>query len=160
MIISVYSFKFRPALPSLLGLHITDVGKISLPLSDDNKEAIKAKAQLIDDDKYNNIFQIEPDKVTIKNPAYDIALQKLVKHVAYKLGVNPSNISANLEMLLYMEKTSRIDWSVDDWTNEENDGEGGDIFGTLLVQLPSSFTGGGFSFIRQGEEDGSSCWRR
>jgi len=53
-------------------------------------------------------------------------------------------------MLLIMEKTSRIDW-----TNEENDGEGGDIFGTLLVQLPSSFTGGGFSFIRQGEEDGS-----
>jgi len=73
-----------PALPSLLGLHIDGVGKLSLPLSNDNKEAIKAKAQLIDVDKYNNIFQIEPDKVTIKNPAYDVALQKLVKHVAYK----------------------------------------------------------------------------
>jgi len=140
-----------PALPSLLGLHIDGVGKLSLPLSDDNNKAIKEKAQLIEDDKYNNIFQIQSDDVTIKNPAYDVALQKLVKHVAYKLGVNPSNISANLEMLLHMEEGSCIDW-----TNEERDDEeGGDVFGTLLVQLPSSFTGGGFSIIREGEEDGS-----
>lgn len=56
----------------------------------------------------------------------------MVETVAYKLGVSPSYLSAELDKLLYVEKGGHIERGSD---NE-------DVLGSLFIQLPSKFKGG------------------
>jgi len=56
----------------------------------------------------------------------------LVETVAYKLGVLPSYLSAELDKLVYVEKGGHIERGSD---NE-------DVLGSLFIQLPSKFKGG------------------
>ena len=75
-------------------------------------------------------------KVHVHNhQAWEVARDKLVKTIAYKLGLGPDYLSVELEMLLLMEKGSRINHCLID--------NGGVKFvGMLFIQLPSVFTGG------------------
>ena len=62
-----------------------------------------------------------------------------MKTCAYKLGVDPKHLSAELDMLLLMEKGSKIDQCSNDYSNADEENK---VLGTLLVQLPSALTGG------------------
>ena len=66
--------------------------------------------------------------------------------VAYKLGVDPTKLSAELHSLLYMEKGSHVERC-------KNSDEGGNVLGTLFIQLPSVFTGGKISIFNAGETE-------
>jgi len=83
-----------------LGLHISGIGEISLPISSRQGKAIKSTCWQIKNDSYNKIFQVEPEDITIQNPKWETALDSLVETVAYKLGVSPMDLSAELDMLL------------------------------------------------------------
>jgi len=83
-----------------LGLHISGIGEISLPISSRQGKAIKSNSWEIKNDSYNKIFQVEPEDITIQNPKWEAALNSLVKTVAYKLGVSPMDLSVELDMLL------------------------------------------------------------
>jgi hypothetical protein len=85
------------SLPKELGLHIDGIGEISLPISGNNSETIKSNSWELDDEK---TYQIESDKVQIQNPEWETELDNLVRTVAYKLGVNPTDLSADLDVLL------------------------------------------------------------
>jgi hypothetical protein len=87
---------------------------------------------------------VESADVTIKNPDWTPSLKKFLSILATKLGVNPSYLSAKLDSLLFMERGSEIHWC----SNVEEEQS---LVGTLLVQLPSAFTGGLFR-IYDGEE--------
>eukprot|EP00956_Cyclotella_meneghiniana_P015502 scaffold23809_cov62-Cyclotella_meneghiniana.AAC.8 len=98
----------------------------------------------INDDVFTKVWQIESQDLKIKNPDWGPSLTKLLSVVASKLGVPPPCLSANLDSMLYMERGSSIDWC----SNIEEEAH---KVGTLLVQLPSSFTGGSFR-VYDGEE--------
>ena len=119
-----------PALPPIVGLRVSGVGNVPLPISDEHAEKIKSKAI-----KSKTVYTIDAaDNITIQHPQWDNSVEKLVATVAYKLGLDPGLLTTELEELIYMEKGSCV--------KRKNDvGDHDTIVGTLLIQLPSKFTG-------------------
>jgi len=137
--------KTIPALPPMSGLFIHDIGRVSLPITPSQAKTLKANSWKTNDDVFTNIYQVEERSIDIQNPLWDSSLSKLIKTVAFKLGIRPDDLSAKLDMLLYMEKGSSIDWCSD---VEEDD----NIIGSMLIQLPSIFSGGKISVFDGDEE--------
>jgi len=137
-----------PALPTTLGLRVNGVGDLPLPLPDYHAKTLKSNKNTtkIDNGSYHKTYSINSKLIRIKNPTWTASFEKLVKTVAYKLGVNPSKLSAELHSLLYMEKGSRVDRC-------KTTDEGTNVLGTLFVQLPSVFTGGEVHIYNDGEGD-------
>ena len=137
-----------PALPTTLGLRVNGVGDLPLPLPDYQAKTLKSNKNTtkIDNGTYHKTYSINSKLIRIKNPTWTASLERLVKTVAYKLGVNPSKLSAELHSLLYMEKGSRVNRC-------KNADEGTNVLGTLFVQLPSVFTGGEVNIYNDGEGD-------
>jgi hypothetical protein len=140
------------ALPIICGLSIKGVGKISLPISDHDVFSLKdpTVSYKTNDDVFTNVYQIEAQDLAIQNPAWTASLQKLLVPIASKMGIPPSLLSAQLDSLYLFEKGSFIDWCS---SIEERP-----VIGTLLIQLPSEFSGG---LIRvydgeEGEEEDES----
>jgi hypothetical protein len=104
------------------------------------------------DDVFTNIYQIESRDIKIKNPAWPSSLRLFLNPLASRLGLKPSDLSAELDSLLFMERGSNIEWcsNIDDQKK---------MVGTLLIQLPSKFSGGLFRVCSDeegGEESMSS----
>eukprot|EP00984_Skeletonema_dohrnii_P030579 scaffold22177_cov90-Skeletonema_dohrnii-CCMP3373.AAC.1 len=137
--------KTIPALTPTPGLFIHDIGRVSLPITPSQANTLKANSWKTNDDVFTNIYQVEEHSIDIQNPLWDSSISKLIKTVAFKLGIHPDDLSAKLDMLLYMEKGSSIDWCSD---VEEDD----NIVGSMLIQLPSVFTGGKISVFDGDEE--------
>ena len=96
--------------------------------------------------KFGSVYEIGADKIKIQNPKFDESLGDLLETVAFKLGVNPNYLSASPEKLIYMEQGACISRTRDD--------EGDDsIFGSLIIQLPSKFTGGELTIYNSLEEE-------
>jgi hypothetical protein len=136
-----------PALPTTLGLRIDRVGDLPLPLSDFHARVLKSNrnSREIKEDSYHRVHSVASKRIHIHNPAWEKARNELVRTVAFKLGVLPDHLSAELDMLLFMEKDSRIDrCSIAN--------KGVTFLGTLFVQLPSVFTGGQVSVFDGGKD--------
>ncbi len=136
-----------PALPTTLGLRIDRVGDLPLPLSDFHARVLKSNrnSREIEEDSYHRVHSVASKRIHIHNPAWEKARIQLVRMVAHKLGLSPDCLSAELDMLLFMEKGSRIDRC-------SIVSKGGTFLGTLFVQLPSVFTGGKVSVFVGGED--------
>ena len=142
---------FRSALPFTPGLSIEGVGKISLPIIESQAKLLKSNSWHANDSSFHSVYQLDPNDVLIHNPQWETSLNKLLKVIASKIGVRPADISAQLDMLMYLEKGSSIDWC----SNVEEDDQ---VIGSLLIQLPSIFTGGKvvvFSGNEDNEDDES-----
>ena len=137
-----------PALPSILGLRVNGVGDLPLPLSDWHAKTLKSNRNTvkINNGSYRKTYTVDSARVRIKNPTWKASLEKLVQTVAYKLGVDPTKLTAELHSLMYMEKGSHVERC-------KNSDEGQNVLGTLFVQLPSVFTGGRISIYNVGNED-------
>ena len=83
-----------------IGLQIKGIGEISLPISSRQGKVIKSTCWEVKNDSYKKVFQVEPEDITIQNRKWETALDSLVESVAYKLGVSPMDLSAELDMLL------------------------------------------------------------
>ena len=83
-------------------------------------------------------FQLEPNEFEISNEDWNRNLSKLVKRVAKQLGCK-RKITANLHKLVLYKKGALFKKHMDK-KNEK------DMFGTLIIQLPSIFTGGELVF--------------
>ena len=142
------------ALPTTLGLSIDGIGdQIPLPITDVHANAIKSNriSQVVQDNSYHRVYSVAPASIHIRNPAWKVApCSKLLEKVAFNLGVNPNTLTAEVKMLLYMEKGSCIDRHSNALLQQNNDTT---VLGTLFVQLPSVFTGGKFSIFAGGGED-------
>lgn len=143
-----------PALPSTLGLRIDRVGDLPLPLSDFHAKLIKSNrnSREIEEKTHHGVHSVPSKRIHIHNPAWKVALEQMVRTVAYKLGVAPKFLSAELKMLLLMEKGSRIDRC-------SIDSGGATVMGTLFIQLPSVFTGGKVGVFVPGGEDSDGIAR-
>ncbi len=138
-----------PALPPIIGLRVSGVGNIPLPISDDHAERIKSGItnEKNGGEKMNSLYEIGADKIKIDNPQWDESIGELLETVGYKLGVNPSHLSARPEKLMYMEQGGCINRRRDD---DEDD----NVLGSLIIQLPSKFTGGELTVYNSAVEDG------
>ena len=137
-----------PALPTTLGLRVTGVGDLALPLSDWHAKTLKSNINTVEinNGSYHKAYTVDSKRVRIKNPVWKSSLEKLVQTVAYKLGVDPTKLTAELQSLLYMEKGSYVERC-------KTTDEGGNVLGTLFVQLPSVFTGGKIRIFNAGEHE-------
>mmetsp|Transcript_34118 Transcript_34118/g.76801 ORF Transcript_34118/g.76801 Transcript_34118/m.76801 type:complete len:877 (+) Transcript_34118:233-2863(+) len=139
-----------PALPSQAGLCITSIGDVPLPLLPQQEKRIKSSkvSQLLNDECWQNTWSIDASKLTSKNPSWEVSVGNLAKSVAYKFVIRPNDLRADMNMLLYMEAGSRVDWCIDDEDSDE-------FVGVMYIQLPSAFTGGEANiFFGQNEDEG------
>ena len=138
-------------LPVMPGLIVKGAGKISLPVGKEQAELLSKVArqapfgkgmETVVDMSVRNTLEIEPSQVSLENPSWDDALNKLVQHAAESLGVQHQLVNAHLYKLLLYGPGGFFKKHRD---TEKADG----MFASLVVQLPSSFTGRSFR-VRHG----------
>ena len=91
-------------------------------------------------------WHLDPHKFRITNPKWDSSIEELVRKVKAKLGIlNEKKIDLSLSKMILHEEGGLFDFCTD---IDKEDG----IVANLLVQLPSSFTGGNFTLSHSGKE--------
>ena len=148
----------------LPGLKIQGIGDISLPLSHAQADLIVAVgtqapygkgSETIVDKAVRNTIQVNPSLVTF-SPRWTSMLDELARKACEGLGIHQGNFRAELYKLLLYQKGGHFKPHQD---TEKSIG----MFGTLVVQFPSSFTGGSSVVrhnrmqrtFRMGADDGS-----
>lgn len=138
---------------------VDGIGRISFPLMDMAVEPLKSLATIapfgrgdktLYDESVRKAWQIDGSKVDVGGEGWDELLQKgLVRKACRELGISYErgeslNIKANLYKLLLYEAGGHFTPHRD---TEKEDG----MFGTLIINLPSLFTGGSFTVNHGGE---------
>ena len=136
------------------GLVVDGIGPIGLPLSKTQAKELANRceqapfgrgAQTIVDTSIRNTFQLAPDSFQITNPAWKNDLATITKSVCQDLGVQYNlKVEAQLYKLLLYEEGSFFAPHRD---SEKEEG----MFGTLVIVLPSQFTGGELVVKHKGE---------
>ena len=139
----------RLPLPDMV---IDGVGDKSLPLLPFQAEAIKAVGSqapygmgsvTVVDRTVRDSTQVDASQVRFLNPDWQSKVEALTRRVCDELGINGNYVRAELYKVLLYEKGGHFKPHTD---TEKADG----MFGTLVVQFPSRFTGGRFVARHQG----------
>lgn len=126
------------------GIKITNYGPLSLPVTeatigDLRKHFHQAPYGLgeatIIDKNVRDSYQLDPEKFEISNARFHLGVQKLVQQVKLELGCSNNNVTSKLYKLLLYEPGGHFKPHRD---TEKHPG----MFATLIIQLPSIFTGG------------------
>jgi 2OG-Fe(II) oxygenase superfamily len=141
--------------PSTLpSITIEGVGTLGFPLMSSCLEPLKAVAtkapygkgpETIIDEQVRRAWQIEPSQVSFGgDSAWPEYLAAVVRHACRELGISDdrfqkTGVHANLYKMLVYETGGHFTPHRD---TEKEEG----MFGTLIIQLPSPFTGGAISF--------------
>lgn len=136
------------------GLHVKDVGYISLPVQDEQAQKIIEVAkkapyglgsETLIDETVRKTWQLEPYQISIKNENFLIGVENVVTAVKKHLGCDNKAVRANLYKLLFYEKGGHFKPHRD--TQKENG-----MFATMIIQLPSQFEGGKLTIRHAGKE--------
>ena len=100
-------------------------------------------SETIVDRTVRDSIQVDGSKVRFLNPAWRTEIRRLVHKICEFLGINGENVRAELYKVLLYEAGGHFKPHTD---TEKADG----MFGTLVVQFPSRFTGGSFVVRHQG----------
>jgi hypothetical protein len=128
----------------LPGLKVEGLGEIAFPVNELQAKALIQPAhkapfgkgnQTIYDDKVRSAWEIDADKLSFGNPAWTKFLNKAISNIKTDLGLEDYTIAAHLYKLLIYEKG---DFFLPHKDTEKEKG----MFGTLIVGLPSQYTGG------------------
>jgi predicted 2-oxoglutarate/Fe(II)-dependent dioxygenase YbiX len=138
------------------GLTVDGVGTISLPLSEAQAKELVSRfeqapfgrgTETLVDKTVRNTFQLPPEHFKIMNPDWAKEVNNLVSTVRHDLGVQAHlKVEAQLYKLLLYESGSFFAMHRD---SEKVDG----MFGTMVIVLPSAFTGGELVVKHQGETE-------
>ena len=117
-------------LPVIPGVHVTDFGHVSSPLYE------SAAADLMEhaSNESSDVYEIKASSIQIKNPAWTTCFDSFVNKVGQDLGLC-GKIEAKLSKLLVFKTGSHMAKQKNTPGNNKNK------FGTLLVQMPSIFSG-------------------
>ena len=136
------------------GIEVDGIGAIGLPLSESQAKLLATRceqapfgrgSETIVDTNVRRTFQLAPDHFKITNPTWSGQISNLVSGVCRDLGVQSHlKVDAQLYKLLLYEKDSFFAMHRD---SEKVDG----MFGTLVVVLPTAFTGGELIVKHQGK---------
>jgi hypothetical protein len=142
-------------------LSVEGVGTIPLPLIDYVSEQLKSVARKAPfgvgsethlDDNVRNCWEIDASKVSVnKSTESQDYFAKVVQDCCYQLGISKESfeerkIRANFYKMLLYEKDGHF---LSHRDSEKEDG----MFGTLILQLPSSFSGGDVWVKHDGREE-------
>ena len=126
-------------------IHVNGFGLLPFPLIKTTVDSIKPLCkqspygmgeETLVDITVRNSFQLDPSQFEIKNELFSAQLNKLIqKKIRSDLGLEGANIYGKIYKLLIYETGGKFDEHKD--TEKEDN-----MFGTLIVQLPSVFTGG------------------
>ncbi len=134
------------ALPFVLpGLHIdnSDV-QTSFPLTENEARKLITLAEVasfgkgrdtIVDTAVRNTWEIDAKRINLRNPQWRNQLDNILNTVKTDLGLEKTSVKANLYKLLIYEEGGFF------LPHKDSEKEKG-MFGTLVIDLPSQFTGG------------------
>lgn len=126
------------------GLEVEGVGEIAYPINETQAKALIQVAhkapfgkgsETIVDDRVRSGWEIDADKITFKDSRWSRFIQKIISHLKPDLGLEEYTISAHLYKMLIYEKG---DFFLPHQDSEKEKG----MFGTLVIGLPSKYTGG------------------
>lgn len=135
------------------GLVVDGVGAIGLPLTEIQAVELSKRCEdapfgrgavTIVDKSVRNTFQLSPATFKITNPSWTTDLDNITIRACNGLGVHSHRVEAQLYKLLLYEEGSFFAPHRD---SEKVDG----MFGTLVIVLPSKFTGGELVVNHKGE---------
>ena len=128
----------------LPGLNVEGAGEVSFPINEMQVERLKQSAKkapfgkgsetLLDTDVRNS-WEIVAEKMHFDNPAWQGFLNEIIGNVQTDLGIRDYSIQANLYKLLIYEEGGFF------LKHKDSEKEKG-MFGTLILSLPSQFSGG------------------
>ena len=132
-------------LPNRPLIYVNGYGVLPFPLNKTTVDSIKPICkqspygmgeETLVDITVRNSFQLDPSQFEIKNNLFSTQLDKLIqKKIKPDLGLEGANVCGKIYKLLIYETGGKFDEHKD--TEKEDN-----MFGTLIVQLPSVFTGG------------------
>lgn len=138
------------------GLVVDGIGPIGLPLSTSQAKELVNRcvqapfgrgAETIVDKSVRDTFQLDPDFFQITNPTWKTDVDAITKSVCQDLGVqNNLKVEARLYKLLLYQEGSFFAPHRD---SEKEEG----MFATLVIVLPSLFTGGELVVNHKGETE-------
>jgi hypothetical protein len=126
------------------GLKIDGFGEIPFPINTMQAKALIQLAhkapfgkggQTTYDGTVRSCWEIDADKLSLGNPAWTKFLNKAISNIKVDLGLEDSTIAAHLYKLLIYEEG-------DFFLSHKDTEKEKDMFGTLIVGLPSRYTGG------------------
>ena len=136
------------------GLVIAGLGPIGLPLTAQQAMELKTRCQqapygkgekTLVDTSVRQVWQLDPDRFSLTNPEWQQFLSDAVKTIQQELGLEKQKLESHLYNLLLYEPGS--------FFLPHRDGEKLDrMVATLVVVLPSSFTGGELVVRHEGQE--------
>lgn len=136
------------------GLRVDGLGEISFPLNDQQAKAliqIAEKApfgqsgETILDPQVRSAWQIDATQLSFQNPQWAKFLEIVLEKVKKDLGLQDYEITAQLyKFLLYQQGDFFL-------THKDSEKEKG-MFGSLIINLPSYYTGGELYIRFEGEE--------
>ena len=132
-------------LPNCPLIHVNGYGLLPFPLIKTTVDSIKPLCkqspygmgeETLVDITVRNSYQLDPSQFEIKNNLFSTQLDRIIqKKIKSDLGLEGANICGKIYKLLIYETGGKFDEHKD--TEKEDN-----MFGTLIVQLPSVFTGG------------------
>ena len=140
--------------PCFLGLEITEIGTVGLPLSENQAQAIIEHSyqapygrgeETILDMEVRRTWQMDSQNIHIQNPQWQLIMRDLVAQIAKQLGLGKRSVSHHLYKLLVYE-------TGDFFTSHRDTEKVDNMFATLLIALPSEHEGGEL-FVRHGGQE-------
>ncbi len=136
------------------GLEVAGLGPIGLPLSADQADRLKRQCeqaaygkgvQTVVDTSVRRVWRLTPDRFTLANPAWQNTVATMVVAVQRDLGLEDRALQPHLYDLLLYEPGG--------FFLPHRDGEKLDrMVATLVVMLPSHYTGGELIVRHEGQE--------
>ena len=126
------------------GLAIEGVGEIAYPVNELQARALIQSAhkapfgkgsQTIIDSNVRSAWEIDADKLSFSGPGWASILKKIISNIKNDLGIEDYTVEAHLYKLLIYEEG---DFFLPHKDTEKEKG----MFGTLIIGLPSQYTGG------------------
>ncbi|CAD6885701.1 unnamed protein product [Tilletia controversa] len=143
-------------LPPVPGLFIEGVGKVALPLIDEQQaekivkicEPTPSEPELDThvDNSIRSCWQLDSSKVKLQHPGWAAGIQKAESFIAEKFIVAGTPITLHLRKLLLQKADGALAKHRD--TEKEDR-----TFATMIIQLPSAHKGGQLQVFNDGSED-------
>ncbi len=139
---------------------VENVGKLNLPLSEEqaqdlikicthstygrkiiqnNELNINENVERVLDTEFRDSYELDPFQFEIRHPEWQKEMNKLANKAANEMASFDSKVYTKLSKLILYKKGSHFSRHIDRKKDEH-------MFGTLVVQLPSQYTGGEFIF--------------
>jgi hypothetical protein len=136
------------------GLKVEGIAELAYPINENQAKALIQQAhkahfgkghETILDTSVRSAWEIDAEKLSFTGNQWTKVISKIIKNIQPEMGLEDCEVSAHLYKMLIYEKG---DFFLPHKDTEKEKG----MFGTLVIGLPSHFTGGSLHVCFDGEE--------